>query len=141
MQASNVSDAHQLLSSVLHVAAEVQSRLEASLAPTGLSLAKLGALRHLAESNEPLPLGHLAERIACVKSNVTQLVDRLEADGLVQRLPDPADRRSVRARITDLGMERYNAGLAALNTAENSLVEELAESDQKTLNQLLARLA
>ena len=79
MQASNVSDAHQLLSSVLHVAAEVQSRLEASLAPTGLSLAKLGALRHLAESNEPLPLGHLAERIACVKSNVTQLVDRLEA--------------------------------------------------------------
>ena len=141
MQASNVSDAHQLLSSVLHVAAEVQSRLEASLAPTGLSLAKLGALRHLAESNEPLPLGHLAERIACVKSNVTQLVDRLEADGLVQRLPDPADRRSVRARITDLGLERYSAGLAALNTAENSLVEELAESDQKTLNQLLARLA
>ena len=136
-----MSDAHQLLSSVLHVAAEVQSRLEASLAPTGLSLAKLGALRHLAESNEPMPLGHLAERIACVKSNVTQLVDRLEADGLVQRLPDPADRRSVRARITELGMERYNAGIAALNTAEKSLVEELPASDQATLNQLLTRLA
>jgi len=136
-----VSDAHQLLSSVLHVAAEVQSRLEASLAPTGLSLAKLGALRHLAESTEPMPLGHLAERIACVKSNVTQLVDRLEADGLVQRLPDPADRRSVRARITELGMERYNAGIAALNTAEKSLVEELPASDQATLNQLLTRLA
>jgi DNA-binding MarR family transcriptional regulator len=75
-----VNDAHHLLFSVLHVAEHVQERLETALAPTGLSLAKLGALRHLAEADEPLPLGQLAERIACVKSNVTQLVDRLESD-------------------------------------------------------------
>ncbi|HET9439978.1 MAG TPA: hypothetical protein VFO52_07390, partial [Longimicrobiales bacterium] len=57
---------HDLLSTVLHTAAAIQDRLEAALEPTGLSLAKLGALRHLAEANEPLPLGQLAERIACV---------------------------------------------------------------------------
>ena len=77
----DVNNASHLLTSVLHVAELVQQRLEAALAPTGLSLAKLGALRHLAEADQPLPLGQLAERIACVKSNVTQLVDRLEADG------------------------------------------------------------
>jgi DNA-binding MarR family transcriptional regulator len=136
-----VNDAHLLLSSVLHVAAEVQTRLESALAPTGLSLAKLGALRHLAESQDPIPLGQLAERIACVKSNVTQLVDRLEADGLVQRLPDPADRRSVRAQITELGRTRYDAGVQALERAEVSLVGELAPADQHALQQLLARLA
>jgi DNA-binding MarR family transcriptional regulator len=119
----------------------IQDRLEAALAPTGLSLAKLGALRHLAEANEPLPLGQLAERIACVKSNVTQLVDRLEADQLVRRVPDPSDRRSVRAEITEEGRSRYVAGLEALGTAENEVISELELQDREELQRLLDRLA
>ena len=119
----------------------IQDRLEAALAPSGLSLAKLGALRHLAEANEPLPLGQLAERIACVKSNVTQLVDRLEADELVRRVPDPSDRRSVRAEITDEGRNRYEQGLQALETAENEVISELAFEDREELHRLLDRLA
>ena len=119
----------------------IQDRLEAALAPSGLSLAKLGALRHLAEANEPLPLGQLAERIACVKSNVTQLVDRLEADQLVRRVPDPSDRRSVRAEITDEGRTRYEAGLEALESAENEVISELAFEDREELHRLLDRLA
>jgi DNA-binding MarR family transcriptional regulator len=136
-----VNDAHHLLFSVLHVAEHVQERLEAALAPTGLSLAKLGALRHLAEADEPLPLGQLAERIACVKSNVTQLVDRLESDGLVKRVPDPDDRRSVRAVITVLGRERHEAGMEAMMRAEQQAVSELEESEKSALLDLLTRLA
>lgn len=141
MQPTDVNDARHLLSSVLHVAELVQDRLESALAPTGLSLAKLGALRHLAEAEEPLPLGQLAERIACVKSNVTQLIDRLEADGLVRRVPDPGDRRSVRAAITDLGRERYQAGMAAMMAAESALVTQLCPTDQQQLKTLLTQLA
>lgn len=140
MQPTHVNDAHHLLSSVIHVAEVVQQRLESALAPTGLSLAKLGALRHLAEADEPLPLGQLAERIACVKSNVTQLIDRLEADGLVRRVPDPDDRRSVRAAITDLGRDRYRAGIAAVGSAELDLVTQLGPTDQKQLHSLLTQL-
>ena len=125
----------------MHVANVVQDRLETALEPTGLSLAKLGALRHLAESNEPLALGQLAERIACVKSNVTQLVDRLEADQLVRRVPDPSDRRSVRAEITEQGRSRYEAGMEAMRAAEAELVGELALSDRDQLQDLLGRLA
>lgn len=81
--------------------------------PSGLSLAKFGVLAALVEAGEPLPLGQLAERIACVKSNVTQLVDRLEEDGLVRREPDPADRRVTRAAITEDGLARYRTAQAA----------------------------
>lgn len=140
MQPVRVNDAHQLLFSVLYVAQDVQERLEMALSHTGLSLAKLGALRHLAEANEPLPLGQLAERIACVKSNVTQLVDRLEADGMVRRMPDPADRRSVRAMITELGQARYVAGMQALSRAEEAILAEFTENERKALGDLLLRL-
>lgn len=112
-----------------------------ALSHTGLSLAKLGALRHLAEANEPLPLGQLAERIACVKSNVTQLVDRLEADGMVRRMPDPADRRSVRAIITELGQTRYVAGMQALATAEETMMADFTVAERNTLAELLLRLS
>jgi DNA-binding MarR family transcriptional regulator len=141
MQPVGVNDAHQLLFTVLQAAQCVQDRLEAALVPTGLSLAKLGALRHLAEAEEPLALGQLAERIACVKSNVTQLVDRLEADGMVRRVPDPDDRRSVRAQITDLGRQRHLKGMEALAIAEENVVAELSDSEQNTLADLLLRLA
>lgn len=130
-----------LLATVLHAAEVIRDRLEAALEPTGLSIAKLGALRHLAEANEPLPLGQLAERIACVKSNVTQLVDRLEADKLVRRVPDPSDRRSIRAEITEEGRVRFESGMNAYESAEETLVSELELTDRDQLQVLLARLA
>ncbi len=138
---SSVTQPHDLLATVIHVAGMIQDRLESALEPTGLSLAKLGALRHLAEANEPLALGQLAERIACVKSNVTQLVDRLEVDQLVRRVPDPSDRRSVRAEITEEGRSRYEAGMEAMHSAEKELVGELQLSDRAQLQDLLGRLA
>ena len=51
-------------------------------------------------------LSELASRMICVRSNITQLMGRLEADGLVQREEDPHDRRCVRATLTPLGRER-----------------------------------
>jgi DNA-binding MarR family transcriptional regulator len=135
-----VNQPHDLLATVLHVAGVIQDRLETALEPTGLSLAKLGALKHLAEAGEPLPLGQLAERIACVKSNVTQLVDRLEADQLVRRVPDPSDRRSVRAEITADGLARYEAGMKAVHFAETELVSDLELQDRAQLQELLSRL-
>ncbi len=131
---------HDLLATVLHVAGAIQDRLETALEPTGLSLAKLGALKHLAEANEPLPLGQLAERIACVKSNVTQLVDRLEAEQLVRRVPDPSDRRSVRAEITPDGLAKFQSGIKAVQAAEAEIVSDLETEDRAQLLDLLARL-
>jgi DNA-binding MarR family transcriptional regulator len=59
--------------------------------------------------------------MACVKSNITQLVDRLEADGLVARVADSADRRCVRAAITDAGRERFERGAVVVSELETEL--------------------
>src|SRR5438552_10407986 len=91
------------LLSLLHTAYAAQAEVESRLGAVGLSLAKLLALRALSDAGESLPLGQLAERLACVKSNITQLVDRLEADGYVARKPDPRDRRTRLAALTMAG--------------------------------------
>lgn len=80
-----------------------EEHIDAELGSLGLSLPKLAALKVLKDVGEPLPLGRLADRLACVKSNITQLVDRLEADGFVRRAPDPTDRRSQLAVLTAAG--------------------------------------
>src|SRR5215467_13137621 len=91
------------LFAVLHAAGTLEARVEARLAEVGLSLPKLAALHQLTLAGDSLPLGQLAERLACVKSNVTQLVDRLEADGLVVRAADPNDLFFKQAATTESG--------------------------------------
>jgi DNA-binding MarR family transcriptional regulator len=118
----------------------VEGWLEESLEPLGLSLAKFGALSQLAAADEPLPLSTLAERRACVRSNITQLVDRLEAEHLVKRSDDPRDRRSIRAELTAEGRSRYHAGLKALESAERELLAPLNTAQREKLFTLLAAL-
>ena len=71
---------------LLHAAQAVGDQLESALNEHGLSMAKQSALSKLAEAGEPLTLSELAARLSCVRSNITQLVDRLEADGKVHHV-------------------------------------------------------
>ena len=123
-----------------HAAQEVESRVERALGEVGLSLAKAKLLRHLHHSKEPLPLGALAEKNSCVKSNVTQLMDRMEAEGLVRRVPDPDDRRSVRAQITVEGRRKYEAAARALGAAEGEVLHGFAPAERQQLIEFLERL-
>ena len=119
----------------------VETQLEASLEPLGLSLPKLGVLSKLVDAGEGLPLRTLAERLSCVRSNITQLVDRLEADKLVVRTDDPHDRRSIRAELTAEGRSRHAAGLRALEQAEKRLLADLPAKQRDELLRLLDSLA
>jgi DNA-binding MarR family transcriptional regulator len=127
-----------LWAALLNAAGRVESRLEAELAGSGLSLAKLGILCQLVKAGEPLPLSRLAERLACVKSNVTQLIDRLENDGLVRRLQDPKDRRSTLASITREGRRLYDEGNRAVEQAERELFGHLDPAQRETLREICA---
>jgi DNA-binding MarR family transcriptional regulator len=126
--------------SLLSAAQAVEARIEASLSPLDLSLAKLNVLGILVGSSTPLTLGELAQQLACVRSNVTQLVDRLESDGLVRREPDPADRRSIRAVITDAGRERQHAGSLALSRVQDEISHVLTGFDSVHIEQALSAL-
>ena len=119
---------------------EMEAQLESALGQVGLSLAKFGVLARLAEAGEPLALGCLAERCGCVRSNMTQLVDRLEADQLVERLDDPSDRRSIKAALTSDGRSRYEDGVRLLDEAEREVFAGLAEPERATLSRLLQTL-
>jgi DNA-binding MarR family transcriptional regulator len=125
---------------VLHASSVLESRVEASLSEVGLSLAKLAALHQLTEAGDSLPLGQLADRLSCVKSNVTQLVDRLEADGLVNRTGDPNDRRSRIAVLTDAGRSAFAKGTEIRMRVEREMFGVLTAQESETLHQLLAKL-
>lgn len=129
-----------LLPLLLRAGAAVAEQLEQSLEPWSLSLAKLRALEQLAAEPEGLPLGQLAERLSCVKSNVTQLVDRLESDGFVRRVPMASDRRCVVATITGKGRESVVSATAARELAERAVLDRLSDGDRERLVSILARL-
>jgi DNA-binding MarR family transcriptional regulator len=131
---------HLLLMQLSSAGHWANSRLDATLSARGLSAAKLSILRELCKSSEPLPLGQLAERLTCAKSNVTQLVDRLEHEGLVRRLPYPDDRRCVRATVTEEGRRRCEWGLQAESEVEQELFKKLSESKKEHLASLLAEI-
>src|SRR5437016_13034485 len=125
---------------LLQAARGAESYVGTKLAVVGLSLAKLAALNALREAGESLPLSQLAGRLACVKSNVTQLVDRLEADGLVARKPDPLDRRSRLAVMTAAGRKACKEGLRIQQQTERELFGTLTRDEAHQLAVLMEKL-
>ena len=65
--------------------------------------------------NGALPLGKIGERLQVHPASVTNAVDRLEAAGLVSRIPNPSDRRSVLAEISPTGRTTVEAAARELN--------------------------
>lgn len=128
------------LHSLLHTAATAQNHIEERLSAIGLSLAKLAALNVLAEAGEQLPLGQLAERLSCVKSNITQLVDRLEADGLVARQQSPGDRRTRLAVMTPAGKKAWRSGSAIQHSGERELFGKLSSTEARQLAALMEKV-
>jgi len=116
------------------------ARLEEALKAVGLSAAKYKVLSQIAKSKEPVPLRLLAEEQQCVASNVTTLVDRLETDGLVRRVDDPADRRSKRAELTELGKERADVGARVVAEVEAVFAESLSPTERLALAKVLSSL-
>ncbi len=125
---------------ILHTAHTAENEVEAKLNAIGLSMAKLLALARLQEAGEPLPLGVFAERLACVKSNITQLVDRLEADGLVARQSDPKDRRTKLAALTPAGRKACEEGMRVQRETERTLLKRLSADEAQQLRALMSKI-
>lgn len=140
MKSERAADKPVDLMGLLHTAYAAQAEVEAKLAQIDLSLPKLLALKALADAGDALPLGQLAERLSCVKSNITQLVDRLEADGLVARQADPGDRRTKLAVLTAAGRKACVAGTSLQNETERELLTTLSGDESRQLALLLEKI-
>ncbi|MFI6767949.1 MarR family winged helix-turn-helix transcriptional regulator [Streptomyces sp. NPDC050355] len=88
---------------------------------------------------EPLPMRKVAQRLKCEPSNITGIVDRLESRGLVERRPDPADRRVKLAAPTAEGARTAGALRASLGFAREPL-GKLSVAERTLLKELLQRM-
>lgn len=139
-KAGNAGGGVQAAFALVHAAQAIEDRWQGALATVGLSVAKQGALSVLVQAGEPLSLSDLAARLTCVRSNITQLVDRLDAEGLVRRVENPTDRRSKKAAITPLGVERQAAGAREMERVQKELGSALSGIDLRALERLLTKL-
>jgi DNA-binding MarR family transcriptional regulator len=94
---------------------------------------------HLIEPNRPLPMGRVAEALACDASNVTGLIDRLESRGLVRRHPSDEDRRVKVLELTPAGM-RLRSTLFERITKPPDSFRRLSAEEQRALIKVLKRL-
>ena len=109
----------------------------AALAELGLGFAQAHALRML-DPDEPIAMSALAERLFCDASNVTGLVDRLEARGLVERRSAENDRRVKALTLTPAGVALRDQVLAVMSEPPEAIAA-LAVADQRALRDILAR--
>lgn len=124
-------DAMAAATSVMRVQQLLLARFDAVLKPLGLTFARYEALVLLVFSSAgELPLSKVGERLMVHPTSVTNIVDRLEAGGFVERVPNPRDGRGTLARVTPAGRdvvqqatERLHAvdfGLGALDARQRA---------------------
>ncbi|MGN6611737.1 MAG: MarR family winged helix-turn-helix transcriptional regulator [Angustibacter sp.] len=99
----------------------------------------LSALRRAGAPYELSP-GQLVTQTLVTSGTMTNRVDRLTARGLVQRLPDPHDRRGVIVRLTEAGRRRVDDAFAGLLDRERDLLASLTAADRAHLADLLRSL-
>jgi DNA-binding MarR family transcriptional regulator len=105
----------------------------------GLSEGRLGVLFRLLRCG-PTPLGDLATDLDSTPRNITGLVDHLERDGLVERVPDPEDRRSVRASLTEAGRTQIEAIWKEGMQHQHKIANGLSKDDLAHLRHLCLQL-
>lgn len=128
-QAPDVYAAMRAVTSIMRAHQILIAELDARLRPLGITFSRYETLVLLVHSHDgALPLSKIGERLQVHATSVTNVVDRLEAAGLVRREPNPRDGRGILAVITDAGREvadkatvEFNAarfGMAALRLAD-----------------------
>ena len=115
--------------------------MEDTLAEHGLTHGEWSVLGHLrrAEGQRRTP-GQLARQSDLSTGAMTNRLDRLEQAGLVRRVPDSTDRRSVQVELTAAGHEAWERSVGVQARKEELVVTALSKAERGKLNDLLRRL-
>jgi DNA-binding MarR family transcriptional regulator len=128
------------VTSIMRAQQVLMARLNDMLRPHGLTFPRYEALMLLSFTRTgALPLGKIGERLQVHRTSVTNIVDKLEADGFVRRVPHAADRRATLAEITDAGRATAQRATAALNAAAFG-IDALGNDEQEAVTALLRAL-
>jgi DNA-binding MarR family transcriptional regulator len=125
------------VTSLMRVQQLLLARLGALLKPWELTFPRYEALMLLFYSRRgALPLGKMGDRLQVHRASVTNVIDRLEAQGLVRRVGHERDRRAVLAEITPRGRRVAEEATRVLN-AERFGTAPLGDDDARALFELL----
>ncbi|WP_233243836.1 MarR family winged helix-turn-helix transcriptional regulator [Paraconexibacter algicola] len=128
------------ITSIVRAQQLLLARYDELLKPFGITFARYEALMLLlfTRSGE-LPVGKIGERLQVHRSSVTNAVDKLAGDGLVERVPHPTDGRTTLIRITDAGRDVATRATEVLN-AEDFAVGALSVEEREALTRVLTTL-
>jgi DNA-binding MarR family transcriptional regulator len=131
-----------VFSRVSRLARRLELARRDAFAARGIEQWEFDVLAALRRAGSPYPLspGRLLRETLVTSGTMTNRVDRLSARGLVERHPDPDDRRGVIVRLTAEGRAAVDDAFAALLEAEQALLEVLPERDRTRLAVLLRTL-
>jgi DNA-binding MarR family transcriptional regulator len=121
------------------IAHATHNQTNARMSAAGLSLARFRVLSAL-QSAGRMRMNELSAALGVVPRTVTTIVDALEKERLVARLPDPADRRATLLELTQEGLSQLNRFRAMHNSAAAELFEVLTATERVQLARLLHRL-
>lgn len=128
------------ITSIMRAQQVLLARLNELLGPLDLTFPRYEALMLLSFTRTgALPLGKVGERLQVHRTSVTNIIDKLEKDEFVRRVPHEADRRTTLAEITDAGREVAERATALLNKDAFGL-DALGDDEQEQLTDLLRTL-
>lgn len=132
-----------VLSRVTRLALHLDRARKEAFAHHGLEPSEFDVLSALRRSGEPYRLspGQLVQETLVTSGTMTNRVDRLVHKGLVERMPDPADRRGVQVSLTASGREAVDGALDALLDAEQKLLVALAPDETASIISALRKLS
>jgi MarR family transcriptional regulator for hemolysin len=122
------------------VARRWRSLLDERLRAIGQSSARMEALAAIVNSPWPSAQVDIAKRLRIEGPTMTRMLDTLEADGLVERLPDPSDRRSKQLRLTPAGETALEEIFAIADELRQRLLDGVEPATMDRLNELLVML-
>ena len=128
-----------MVDAFLVVAPALRRYGDSRMAARGVSYARLKVLHALAQGGTQR-MSDLSDTLGVAARTVTSLVDGLEADGLVRRVPHPADRRATLVELTAGGADAGRALMAEYHAGADELFEELSPTDRRHLVASLGRL-
>jgi MarR family transcriptional regulator, 2-MHQ and catechol-resistance regulon repressor len=133
--------AHRALESLLRAEASVRRRLSADLEREGLSASGFSMLVVLTTAGGTLELRALRHRLHTSKANATEVVNTLEARGLVRRSRLPHDRRAAAVALTPLGQEVVERLFPEHSARVERTFAVLDEAEKRSLLELCRKLA
>jgi DNA-binding MarR family transcriptional regulator len=104
-----------------------------------MSLSRFDLLAQLDGAPDGMRMGELSKRLMVTTGNITGLTDELEADGLVERMADPTNRRASLVRMTVKGRKAFGAAASANERWIEDLFSGLDDADKTSLFEILGR--